>query len=60
VKATELEVNGEKLETVVLYYNWVSYVRARNLCTVLQDWDSNILHGDPNGMTFETVGVLQD
>jgi hypothetical protein len=56
-----MEANQEKLEAVVEHYKHAPCVKAINLPTTQQGWDSDILHTVPEGAMYnESVGVLEN
>jgi hypothetical protein len=49
----KMEANQEKVEGVVEPYGWVLHVKTTHLLTAPQYWTSNVLHGVPEGATYE-------
>jgi hypothetical protein len=56
-----LEANQGETEAVVKHYKWASHTKATYVLTTQQDWASDVLHGDPNEVTYkEIIGALED
>jgi hypothetical protein len=57
----ELEANQGRIEAIVEHYEGAPSEKAMHVLTTLQDQAPDILHGGPEGVTYdETIGETED